>query len=363
MKRISWLAAAALLALTAPLAGLDPRLATVNDWLYVLQLDAGVTIGSIAATEFDLAVIDYSVDGSEAGEHTAEQIALLKASGKVALAYMSIGEAEVGRFYWDPAWIDQAPDDPDAPPWLGPFNPDFPDNYKVRYWDPDWQAIIFGVPTGVDRSYLDRIVDQGFDGVYLDIIDAFYYWSEVVGERTREEARLDMIAFVEGLAAYARETRGVADFLVFPQNGGDIVLDDDDLLDAAGESYLTAIDGIGVEDVFYDELSPQPSADVDYRTGVLAEYLGSDRLVISVDYVWDEADPAGAGNVARYNDYQALALDEGYVAHAAVSDRELDEIVTVEDSGGFLTPQPKPDGTIFADGFESGDLSAWSAVP
>jgi cysteinyl-tRNA synthetase len=36
----------------------------------------------------------------------------------------------------------------------------------------EWQDIIFGDADG----YLDRIMNAGFDGVYLDIIDAFEYF-------------------------------------------------------------------------------------------------------------------------------------------------------------------------------------------
>ncbi len=131
---------------------------------------------------------------------------------------------------------------------------------------------------------------------------------------------------------------------------------------AAGAAYLAAIDGIGVEDLFYDELTPQPPADVAYRTAILESYLasgGGTRLVLSVDYVWDEVVPGGDANVDRYNDYQALALSGGYVPYAAISDRDLDEILTVDAGGGFLLPQPKPN-VIFADSFESGDTSSWS---
>ena len=79
---------------------------------------------------------------------------------------MSIGEAEDYRFYWDTAWESNEPE------WLEGENPDWPGNYKVQYWEPDWQAIIFGGPD----AYLDIIIAAGFDGVYLDIIDAFEYF-------------------------------------------------------------------------------------------------------------------------------------------------------------------------------------------
>jgi len=73
-------------------------LAMVNDFLYQLQ---NLDLTAIRDTAYDLVVIDYSADGSAAGEFTAAQIAALKHSPggeKIVLAYMSIGEAENYRY-------------------------------------------------------------------------------------------------------------------------------------------------------------------------------------------------------------------------------------------------------------------------
>ncbi len=358
-KRLPALCACLFLAAVAlPLAALDPRLAQVNDWLYVLQYAPGAEVADLAATSFDGLVVDYSLDGTGGGELTPADVATLHSGGKVVLAYLSIGEAESYRYYWDAAW------NTTPPAWLGPENPDFAGNFKVRYWDPAWKAILFGTSSGVNKSFLDRIIDQGFDGVYLDIIDAFTFWADN-GERTRAGARTDMINLVSEIATYSRVTRGVSNFLVFPQNGSDIVVDDSELLDAEGLSYLATIDGIGVEDVFYNELTPQPPADTAFRVALLAHYLsagGDSRLVLSVDYVWDETAPLGAANAARHNDYQSKALAEGYVPYSAARDRALDNIIEVTATGGFTIAQPKGAQEIFSDGFESGATGAWSAT-
>jgi len=42
----------------------------------------------------------------------------------------------------------------------------------VRYWDPNWQYII----CGSSDSYVNRIVNAGFDGVYLDLVDEYEYF-------------------------------------------------------------------------------------------------------------------------------------------------------------------------------------------
>lgn len=357
--RRSTLFALVLTLVAAPAFGLSPRLYAVNDWLYVLQPGA-VGLPAIAAANFDAVVIDYSLDGGAAGELTAAQVGSLKASGKVVLAYLSIGEAEDYRYYWNPAWNDQPAPDPQAPAWLGPFNPLFPNNYKVRYWDPAWQAILFGTPSGPNESYLDRILDQGFDGIYLDIIDAFTYWDEE-GVRPRAQSRLDMMNLVEALAVYARTTRGRPGFLIFPQNGIDIVRDGADQLDSAGSAFLSAISGVGVEDLFWNETTPQNGADTTYRVGILDQFQAAGALVVLVDYVWDAAAPGGAANINRTNDFETQALARGYLPYAGVIDRGLDEIVTFTAAGGLGAAQPKANTfVVFRDGFESGGTAAWS---
>jgi|CXWL01.1.fsa_nt_gi cysteinyl-tRNA synthetase len=355
------------LALVALVAGAPAvqgagQLAPVNDWVYVLQPGtAGADPAALAATDFDFVVMDPSADGTTPGEFPADTIAALRGSGKIVLAYLSIGEAEAYRSYFDPAWIDQPAPDPDAPAWLGPFNPDFPDNYKVRYWDPAWQALLFGAP---GSAALDRILAQGFDGIYLDIIDAFDYWSIDQPERTRAQARTDMVVLVEALADYARGVRGpgAPRFLVFPQNGDTIVLDDGGQLDGLGACYLSAIDGIGVEDVFYNELTLQPADEIAFRTAVLALYTAAGRTVLSVDYVWNAASPGVPANAARYGDFVSRALAADFVPYAALSDRALDEILPVAAGAGVTVPQPRADTVLFADDFEAGNPALWSAT-
>jgi len=73
----------------------------------VLQGDPALDLGTIGASAYDLIVIDYSRDGSEAGEFSAERSRTSNTARrrKIVLAYMSIGEAEVVRFYFDYAWV------------------------------------------------------------------------------------------------------------------------------------------------------------------------------------------------------------------------------------------------------------------
>ena len=115
-----------------------------------------------------IVIMDLFFGGTERLSYTDVSSLKVKSGGgsRLVVSYMSIGEAEDYRYYWQTQWATSAPS------WLAEENPDWPGNYKVRYWDEDWQNIIFGN----EDSYLSMILDAGFDGVYLDIIDAFEYF-------------------------------------------------------------------------------------------------------------------------------------------------------------------------------------------
>jgi cysteinyl-tRNA synthetase, unknown class len=161
-----------------------PQSNVVNDWedvtefLYMLQPSDGMTrdvyLNKIANSDYDLIIMDYSFDGADAGKFTYEEINHLKTQlGGKLLCYLSIGEAENYRYYWDESWDDDNDGTPDgnAPDWLKQENPYWEGNYKVEYWNDEWQDIITG--------YLQKIIDVGFDGVYLDIIDAYEYFENL----------------------------------------------------------------------------------------------------------------------------------------------------------------------------------------
>ncbi len=126
-------------------------------------------INAIKQTDYDLVLIDLFFDGQQLTSEQVEQLKVKANGGKrLVIAYMSIGEAEDYRYYWKDEWKK------DPPEWLENENPAWKGNYKVRYWYDDWKKIIFGS----QDAYLDKILASGFDGVYLDIIDAFEYFEE-----------------------------------------------------------------------------------------------------------------------------------------------------------------------------------------
>ncbi len=143
------------------------------NFLYLINGDSYATkqqfIDAVSQTSYDVVIMDLFHNEEQFTQSDLDQIRVKSGGGtRLVICYMSIGEAEDYRYYWDPHGT------PSRRPGLG-MKPRLAGNYKVEYWDPQWQAIIFGN----DDSYLHRIIDSGFHGAYLDIIDAFEYFEDL----------------------------------------------------------------------------------------------------------------------------------------------------------------------------------------
>jgi cysteinyl-tRNA synthetase len=274
-------------------------LLAVNDFLYQLQ---NLDLSAISDTAYDLIVMDYSAGGDDATAFTYAQIAALQDSPggeKTVLAYMSIGEAEDYRFYWQEDWDPDGDGQPDqgAPAWLDVENPDWEGNYKVHYWEPDWQAIIF--------RYIDRLLDAGFDGAHLDIIDAYEYYAD----QGRAAAAQEMADFVAAVRAYACDRD--PDFYILVQNAPELA----NLV----PTYLNSVDGIGQEDIYYgyedDDVRTPPAVTAEMESH-LDLFKNAGKLVLTVDY---------ATTPAHIDDAYAKSLAKGYVPLVTV--RDLDQLI------------------------------------
>ncbi|HHE37994.1 MAG TPA: hypothetical protein ENL20_05415 [Candidatus Cloacimonetes bacterium] len=266
-------------------------------WSYILQ---DININEIVNNNtFELIVMDYSADGTESGEFGWEQIDSIQVSGKYAISYISIGEAENYRFYWNPVW------ETNPPSWLGPENPDWEGNYKVRFWESEWQNIIF--------SYLDRIIEQGFDGIYMDIIDAYYYWMDENPEQPLADSL--MVEFVHNIRNYIDTQTGRDDFYLIPQNGEQIIIEAN-VLETLKQQYFNDISAIGIEDIFFygDDDNNNPYNPEQYRIDVLTEFLNAGIPVFSVEYLTQQS---------LIDTYLSAANDQSYVPYVSIRDLNI----------------------------------------
>ncbi|MBI5324941.1 MAG: endo alpha-1,4 polygalactosaminidase [Ignavibacteriae bacterium] len=247
------------------------NLMDVKPWAYQLQ---NADIAAIAnENNIKLIVFDYSLDGTDETKFTKQQINEIKNSGMYAISYISIGEAEDYRYYWKQEWK------LNPPRWLGPENPNWLGNYKVKFWLKEWQDIVF--------DYIDTIISQGFDGIYLDIIDGWYYWAEE--NQQKPDADSLMCRFVINIRNHVNTIKGNLDFIIIPQNGENIIFSTN-VTEQLRSQYLNSINAIGIEDVFFygdkdedNDFNPDLS-----RLETIQNYLSAGKQIYSIEYLTEE---------------------------------------------------------------------------
>jgi cysteinyl-tRNA synthetase, unknown class len=223
-----------------------PGLASVTTWGYQLQ---GAR-ADLVPPEIDLLVIDHARDASATDLLQTSDVEAFQsrraAQPRIVLSYMSVGEAETYRYYWWKPWASSSYFGLLRPAWLGRENNEWQGNYQVRYWQAGWQKLIVQpAPSlsdmmrerlfGTAKPYIDKIIEAGFDGVYLDRVDAFSAW-----DKSQPHAEAEMSAFVAHISAYAKARR--PGFLIVAQNG-------EELLKSA--DYRRALDGVAKEDLMF----------------------------------------------------------------------------------------------------------------
>jgi cysteinyl-tRNA synthetase len=266
-----------------------------SSWVYQLQ-DARQA--DLSRTNYDVAVIDAFFGGDP---KALEELRHKPLGGRrIVLSYLSIGEAEVYRYYWA-----QCCKGRQRPGWVLSENKKWRGNYRVQFWHPEWKTIIYGDA----NSYLKRIIDAGFDGVYLDRIDVY---SEV--SQTGIDPRAEMVRFVSALAAKARALK--PDFLVIAQNAEEL-LDD--------RSYLATIDGIAKEDLLFGAAADgrrNPTDTISPSMMRLRRAVAAGKQVMVVEYLQEPRTIAAART-----ELQEL----GFVPYFAPRNLERLQIENLED--------------------------------
>lgn len=267
----------------------------VNDWHYQLQ---NANYVQLADSKYDLIVMDSEPE-EPPNRNVIDRIKCSGEGEKLVLSYLAIGEIEDYRYFWQDDWA------VGSPPWIGSPNPNWPGDYYVRYWEPEWKKILMGSP----ESRVDRIVEAGFDGVYLDNIDSYQiFLSE------NPDAIEDMRQLVSELAVYARRKSANPDFGVFVQNAAE-------LIEVVGPSWIEPLTGIGKEEAFFWAMDERvDSEEQEWNTRYLDQWVKAGKIVLSVDYVAKESNRHSAVNDARERGYIPLTL----------SSNELDRMDKVE---------------------------------
>jgi cysteinyl-tRNA synthetase len=265
-----------------------------ESWVYQLQGYPGGRLDELARAPQPLAVIDLARDAR--GKYfRADEIAMLRASGKVVLAYFEIGSIEEFRPEYEPL----RGQDPDL--FLNRW-PDWPDEHFVQYWDPRWWDRVV-------RGRVDQALRAGFHGAYLDTPLAYEEIDlSLVPGRDRDALARAMVDLIVRISEYAKARD--PEFTIVPQNSPE-------LRRYAG--YSEAVDGIGMEELFV-RATNEPCVE-EYCAENLAHTRAlrdAGKFVLAVDYATREEQVRAA--CARYR-------AEGFAGYVGV--RGLDRISVV----------------------------------
>lgn len=302
---------------------------TINSWFYYLGFEPTVnTLNQMINSNYDLVVIepiftdkgnaDFPISALVADLHNAPR-------PKQVIAYIDIGQAEDWRTYWqggwgigNPSWI--VANDPDG--WEG--------NFPVAYWHPEWQDIWLNNVDG----YLKKLIDAGFDGIYLDWIEAYSEENTVEAARVAGvDPKAKMIEWVGKLKAY-----GIArnpNFLVIAQNSAELVESDE---------YVSIIDGLAQEQTWFDGGAeneptkgdcPLPNTDNDINT---AAYYNSLSAVCREIYT-EFPDSTLHVSTEGYLHYLGMAKDKGlpvFTVDYAIKPKNIDWVHRTSRNLGFV---------------------------
>ncbi len=196
--------------------------------------------------------------------------------------------------------------DPDG--WAG--------NYPVAFWDPAWLEIVIDGTTlgsGIEGIYynsmLDEVVQDGFDGVYLDWVEG-WEMSEVQDRATSEgkDAGTEMLKLIKKIKNYGMLFN--PSFVVIQQNSSELINE------VGAAKLLGTVDGIAQEGIWWDgdaiddewnnpDGFDKPSGYEDYYLSRLRKYKNAGFPVFACEYA-----------VAKATDAYSKAKAEGFVGYA-----------------------------------------------
>jgi cysteinyl-tRNA synthetase len=199
----------------------------------------------------------------------------------------------------------------------------------VVFWDPDWKDIVIygqnqsSAPYGDYTSVIDEAIRDGFDGIYLDWVEAFSNGAIIAAAQGLGlDPASEMIGFIQEMRTYAQVRR--PGFLIVQQNAPDLLEGHPELLDV--------IDGIVQEAIWYDGVATDrwgnrqgrdlgnPTELTDWYTGFLDQYRVAGLPVFDCEYALSQAQDAYDRSLAK-----------GYVPYA--TRRALSRLTTTPPPG------------------------------
>lgn len=230
----------------------------VEHWAELSQ--ANIDLNTLRQSSYDLVIIDYSKDKSNNNRFKKSELKPLRKDGTVILSYLAIGQAENSRFYFKSNWTSGNPS------YLA--QPKTESNYHIQYWNKSWWKKSL-------KPYLKDIIQAKFNGVYLDFVDEYQYWSNL--GYSEEFCANEMIKLVKKIAKFSRKKSSFKNsFVICVGNGIEII---DNSSNKFRKKYLKKIDSIVIEDLFYNNSGTV----LDYKLELLEEYKSQGIKILSIE--------------------------------------------------------------------------------
>ena len=231
----------------------------------------------------------YSDTGQEVF-FTPEELTRISQDGaRPVLGYLNVGEIETYRDYWIDAFGAEGAAMPDPHPvWFGPHHG--PDDLLAAYWVREWGDLLL--------ARVDRLMQSGADGVFLDDVLQYFTHTDVTGldwpggvrpdgPRTAPELARAMMHLVTRIASRVRVWD--CDALVVVNNAAFIGRDAAEAAEADGstpifDAYRAAIDGIMAENALVS------AEHATTRTVLTEDYLDVGLPVMTLDVMPDHGE-------------------------------------------------------------------------
>jgi cysteinyl-tRNA synthetase len=115
-------------------------------------------------TNYDVLIIDAFFNGTPLTSYDLGMLGVKWHGGsRLVIAVMGLGEVDERQHVWKDQYHYQPPG------WLADPVPGKDDRHHVKYWDNSWRTVLYKS----SDSWLDTILEAGFDGVYLLGGDAY----------------------------------------------------------------------------------------------------------------------------------------------------------------------------------------------
>ena len=156
----------------------------VRSWAYVIatgDINQKANINAIANTPIDLIIANGMINSIPFNRKQ------LDPSGtKLIFAY--VNPTEAAEWSYPSLFVNNT-----VPNWFGGVIQGYSGLYSVQYWNSLWQIQVF--------NNIDKIIDQGFDGIFLDCLDEDAHWlmGNKLGNQINDNATSELANFLTNI--------------------------------------------------------------------------------------------------------------------------------------------------------------------